>query len=270
MAKVNRTNRYVAILEDIFHAKHQTGLREFVFEREDMARSAAKLEIKPPKNVGDLIYSFRYRQELPPSILETAPGGETWIIRAAGRSKYRFVLVKDVPLIPNQNLVVTKVPDATPGIIARNAFGDEQAVLALARYNRLIDIFLGIVCYSLQNHLRTTVRGIGQVETDEVYVGLDKRGSHYVIPVQAKGGRDQLTRVQIEQDFAMCAEKLPSLICQPVGLQLMRNDLIALFAFEQDGEEVNIVSEQHYQLVPADDVTAEDLARYRQRLSETK
>ena len=184
-----------------------------------MVRSAAKLGVDRPRNLGDLIYTFRYRQELPDSILTTAPDGETWIIRSAGTSKYQFVLVADAPLVPNSNLVVTKVPDATPGIIARNAFSDEQAVLALVRYNRLIDIFLGIVCYSLQNHLRTTVRGLGQVETDEIYVGLDKRGSQYVVPVQAKGGSDRLIRIQIEQDIGVCAEKLPSLICQPVGLQ---------------------------------------------------
>ena len=31
--------------------------------------------------------------------------------------------------------------------------------------------------------------GIGQIETDEVYVGVDKQGAHYVSPVQAKAGR---------------------------------------------------------------------------------
>ena len=96
-----------------------------------------------------------------------------------------------MPLIPNQNLAVTKIPDATPGIIAKYAFSDEQALLTRIRANRLIDIFLGIACYSLQNHLRTTVVGMGQVETDEIYVGVDKGGSHYVVPVQAKGGRRQ-------------------------------------------------------------------------------
>ena len=52
---------------------------------------------------------------------------------------------------------------------------DEQALLAKIRYNRLIDIFTGITCYSLQNHLRTTVPNIGQVEIDEIYIGIDKR-----------------------------------------------------------------------------------------------
>jgi hypothetical protein len=30
--------------------------------------------------------------------------------------------------------------------------------------NRIIDIFTGVTCYSLQNHLRTTLTDIGQVE----------------------------------------------------------------------------------------------------------
>jgi len=88
------------------------------------------------------------------------------------------------------------------------ALGDEQALLARVRYNRLIDIFLGITCYSLQNHLRTSVPDIGQVETDELYVGIDARGCQYVIPVQAKGGSDTLNIVQIEQDMALCEARL--------------------------------------------------------------
>ncbi len=61
------------------------------------------------------------------------------------------------------------------------SFTDEQALLATVRYNRLTDIFTGVTCYSLQNHLRTTVRGVGQVETDELYVGVDRLGKHYAI-----------------------------------------------------------------------------------------
>lgn len=263
---ITSQNRYSAIIEAIFSAKYTVGQRAIDFEREDIVTFAAKLNIALPKNLGDLIYTFRYRTELPASIRTTAPEGETWIIRPTGRSKYRFVLVTDVPLIPNANLTVTKVPDATPGIIAKYAFNDEQSVLARVRYNRLIDIFLGIACYSLQNHLRTTVTGMGQVETDELYVGVDKSGSHYVIPVQAKGGNDRLSRVQIEQDIAVCSEKMPSLICRPVGAQFMKDDLIALFEFEQQGDDIRVASEKHYLLVSPDAVTDDDLARYRRRL----
>ena len=72
------------------------------------------------------------------------------------------------------------IPDATPELIRAYALDDEQALLAIVRYNRLIDTFLGLTTYSLQNHLRTTVQGMGQIEIDELYIGLDKHGCHYV------------------------------------------------------------------------------------------
>ena len=63
------------------------------------------------------------------------------------------------------DIAAIKIPDATPEIIAAYALGDdEQALLAKVRYNRLIDIFLGLTTYSLQNHLRTYVAGMGQIE----------------------------------------------------------------------------------------------------------
>ncbi|MYA59682.1 MAG: hypothetical protein F4X40_03875 [Chloroflexi bacterium] len=108
---------------------------------------------------------------------------------------------------------------------------------------------------------------MGQVETDEVYVGVDKLGSHYVVPIQAKGGNDILNRVQIEQDIAVCDEKLPNLICRPVGAQFIEEELIALFEFERDEDDITIVSENHYLLVPPDEITDHDLIAYRQRLA---
>ena len=160
------------------------------------------------------------------------------------------------------------MPDATPGMIAKYAFGNEQGVLARIRYNRLLDVFLGIVCYSLQNHFRTAVAGLGQVETDEIYVGVDQRGAHYVMPVQAKGGNDRLNQVQIEQDIALCAEKLPDLICRPIGTQWMREGVVALFEFEEAGDGFRVVAEKHYRLVSPDAITPEELVRYRQRLAD--
>ena len=211
--------RYAAIIEEIFRVRHQPGQRSFEFERDDIVAAASKLGLRLPKNLGDVIYSFRYRAQLPEPVLATAPSGQTWIIRSVGRSRYKFALVLDTPLVPNANLTATKIPDATPGMIAKYAFGNEQGVLARVRYNRLLDIFLGIACYSLQNHFRTSVAGVGQVETDEIYVALDKAGTHYVLPVQAKGAQDRLSRVQVEQDIALCADKLPDLVCRPVGTQ---------------------------------------------------
>ena len=265
---MRQQNLYSSIIEAIFQSKYELGMREVDFERADIARFADELQIALPKNLGDLVYSFRYRTTLPESIQSEADEGEMWIIRPAGRGRYRLVLVPKTPLVPNLNMVATKVPDATPGIVAKYAFSDEQALLAKVRYNRLVDIFTGVTCYSLQNHLRTTVPDMGQVETDELYVGVDKNGAHYIFPIQAKGGADKLSIVQIEQDFAVCADKFSSLICRPVAAQFMEDDVIALFEFEQGDNRVGISSEKHYRLVPPEEITDADLTTYRQRLAE--
>ncbi|MDI9636641.1 hypothetical protein QM565_12875 [Geitlerinema splendidum] len=185
-----------------------------------------------------------------------------WIIRLVGKGKYQFCVVQDVPLHANPRLAQIKVPDATPGVVAMYSLTDEQALLARVRYNRLIDIFTGVSSYSLQNHLRTTVSGMGQVETDEIYVGIDSCGAHHVFPVQAKGGKDKLHEVQIEQDFALCAEKFPGLTCLPIGAQFVNENLIALFGFQLEDSGVKIIREKHYRLVPYQEMTREELLAY--------
>jgi len=262
-----KSNRYIQIIEIIFGRRWRKGAETVSFAREELEQVAREQQIKLPKNLGDLVYTFRYRNSLPDSITATAKKGHEWIIRAAGRGLYRFDLVPLLDLTPKQGCEAIKVPDATPGLIARYALSDEQALLARLRYNRLVDVFLGLTCYSLQNHLRTTVPDMGQIETDELYVGLDRTGSHYVIPVQAKGGKDRMNRVQIEQDFSLCAARFSNLVCRPVGAQFIGADRIALLEFTQTDGLIAIRQERHYQLVEPDALTTEDLARYRQTIA---
>ena len=263
---MTKSSAYTAIIEEIFFSKFEKGMTQVDFERPDIAAAAKRRGVSVPSNVGDVVYSARYRGTFPESIQSTATEGYEWIIPGAGRGRYSFVLTRPVRLAPNEQMAFTKVPDATPGVVAMYALGDEQALLARVRYNRLIDTFLGITCYSLQNHLRTSVPDIGQVETDELYVGVDARGCQYVIPVQAKGGSDTLNIVQIAQDMALCDSRFPELVCRPVAAQFTRDDVIALFAFEKIEDEVKVSSERHYRLVDPSELTDEDLVSYRQRM----
>ncbi len=260
-----RKNLYTQIIEAIFSRQYQENATEVSFERSDLVKVAEEMGVRLPKNLGDVLYSFRYRAQLPESIVAKAPPGYAWIIRPAGRARYKFTLVAQAEIIPSALLVDTKIPDATPGVINLYALNDEQALLARIRYNRLIDVFTGLACYSLQNHLRTTVREVGQVETDELYVGIDKRGAHHVLPVQAKGRSDRIGIVQIEQDIALCAAKFPGLICRPIAAQAMERDTIALFELQETDVGIRVACEKHYRLVPPDDLSSEELAGYQRQ-----
>jgi hypothetical protein len=259
------SNRYVKIIEALFQKNFTEGANEVHFNREEFSKMAEQLNITLPKNLGDIVYSFRYRTDLPESITKTAPEGKYWVIQPHGRGKYRFAQVSIPRIIPSSILSEIKIPDSTPGVIEKYSFDDEQSLLAKLRYNRLIDIFTGLTCYSLQSHLRTTVAGMGQVETDEIYIGVDKRGAHYIIPVQAKGGTDILGVVQIGQDIAMCKQKFPQLLCRPLASQFMEDDVIALFEFEITQDSVRVAEEKHYRLVHPDDLSLEELESYRKR-----
>jgi hypothetical protein len=255
-------NRYTKILEAIFARHFKKGLTEIEFERTEFSQIADELGMKLPKNLGDVLYSFRYRTPLPKSITSNAPKGFQWIIRPAGKGKYKLVIVKQSIIVPSSILAETKIPDATPGVIAKYAMNDEQSLLAKLRYNRLIDIFTGITCYSLQNHYRTTLRDGSQVETDEIYIGIDKRGAHYILPVQAKGGKDKIGVVQIEQDIDLCTQKFPYLICRAIAAKLIEDNLISLFEFEQTNGEIKVSSEKHYRLVEPNELSTEELLNY--------
>ena len=61
-------NRYSAIIEKIFTSKFKPGMRMVDFVREELETVAGQLQIKLPKNLGDLVYSFRYRADLPEKI----------------------------------------------------------------------------------------------------------------------------------------------------------------------------------------------------------
>lgn len=265
MAKIAKLNRYAEIVAEVFRKNYKPGDQRTPFERNEFEAAAKARGVELPKNLGDAIYSFKYRNPLPAAVVETAPKGYEWGIYSVGRSMYEFRLVRPLSMEPRRSQLVVKIPDATPEIISAYALGDEQALLAKVRYNRLVDIFLGITASSLQNHLRTTVKGIGQIEVDELYVGLDRTGCQYVVPVQAKGGKDKHGRQQTEQDMACCEQKFPALRCRPVSAQFMTKNKIAMFELAMQDEEIRIVAEEHYELVPAASITDGDLATYSNR-----
>jgi len=146
----NGKNRYAQLIEDIFFKRHKKGDTRVEFIREDIEETAERLDIKLPKNLGDVIYSFKFRTSLPETVKATADTGKELVIKNIGRSKYAFEQLANSRILPDNMLMAIKIPDATPGIVERYALDDEQALLTKLRYNRLLDIFTGATCYSLK------------------------------------------------------------------------------------------------------------------------
>jgi hypothetical protein len=57
-------NRYVQIIERVFFDHYSPDASEIAFDRQEIADIAQQLGLARPKNLGDVIYSFRFRTEL--------------------------------------------------------------------------------------------------------------------------------------------------------------------------------------------------------------
>lgn len=268
-SKPKSPGQYAQIIEAIFAHYYRPGIESFEFAREEIETTARQLydqgmtKKAKVKNLGDVIYSFRHRHPLPESVLRTQPEGRGWLILGAGDARYRFRLSRMTTIVRTPGRFVIPVPDATPEIVAKYKLKDEQSLLAKIRYCRLIDTFLGITAYSLQNHYRTKIPNYGQIEIDELYVGVDKEGRHYVVPVQAKGRKDKLGAIQTIQDITYCTTPprkgddrpdFTALKCRAVSAQLYVEDgfeSIAMFEVAFDGNDVTVKDERHYRLVTA-------------------
>lgn len=258
--------KYEQIIEWVFNQNYHSDMLRAPFSREELVKASGALGLERIKNLGDIPYSFRFRRELPEYIRNTAPEGTEWIIVGAGIGEYEFRLASPGKIKQNPHVKPVKVPDATPEIVRQYASGiDEQALLTRARYNRLVDIFTGITCYSIQNHLRTTLSDIGQVEVDEIYVGVNKRGTHFIFPCQAKSPGDSFGIVQVMQDIALCRERYPNAICKSIALQFINDNGAAILELAVTEEDellkLNIVEEKHYQLVPRSEISSAELGR---------
>lgn len=104
---------------------------------------------------------------------------------------------------------------------------------------------------------------MGQIEIDELYIGLDKHGCHHIVPVQAKGGKDRIGVVQVMQDIGFVDQKFPGTRFRAVAAQFMKDGEIALFELTLKDDEVRVVEERHYRLVPADRLDREAVRDYR-------
>ncbi len=98
---------YADIIERIFVQRWRKAAKQVEFHRSDIETVAAELGVALPKNLGDLIYSFRFRRSLPAAIVQSAPAGSEWIIELSGASTYRFSLAPISRIVPQAALALS-------------------------------------------------------------------------------------------------------------------------------------------------------------------
>src|SRR5207302_4285892 len=80
--KSKRKEDYKKIILEIFRKHYSPERSRFTFTRPELVQAAAKIGLKveegddeesTTKNIGDVVYTYRFRREFPKEILDTAP-----------------------------------------------------------------------------------------------------------------------------------------------------------------------------------------------------
>jgi len=235
---------YDQVIIEMFRRAYKPDADASPFTKDELVQVCQESSIVI-NNVPDVPYHYRTgRSDLPDEILDTG----NWVIEGAGKGRYTFVKLKRSPYIHiPDDLYVTEIPEATPDIVLKYGGVDEQAVLTRIRYNRLVDTFLSVTAYHLQGHVRSSVQGIGQVEVDDLYVGVDTDGRWYVIPIEAKsvGPKERLGVIQIRQMILFAKQNYSDLILRPVGIKPLDDGSYVFLEFD-DKEELEAISVKRY------------------------
>lgn len=239
---------YDRVINALFKKIFKPQARELPFTKEHLESVCRELNISI-KNIPDILYTYRSRGELPSTIRSKGH----WVIEGKGKGRYAFIRLSRSPYIEIPlDLEAIPIPDSTPEIILKYASADEQSILAKIRYNRLVDTFLGLTAYQLQGHFRTTLQAIGQVEIDELYLGVDTDGRWYVIPIEAKGPdpRDRIGIIQISWLTTFAKQYYPRLVARPVAVKAWQDGSIFLIEFNNaiNLEEIRTVNYRRYKL----------------------
>lgn len=244
---------YDQVVVEMFRRVYRPDANVLPFTKDELVQVCQDLEIVI-NNVPDIPYHYRTgRSDLPDEILDTG----NWVIEGAGKGRYTFVKLVRTPYIHiPEDLYVTKIPEATPDVVLKYGGVDEQGLLTRVRYNRLVDTFLSLTAYHLQGHVRSSVLDIGQVEVDDLYVGVDADGKWYVIPVEAKsvGAKERLGVIQVRQMILFAKQNYGDLILRPVGIKPLDDGSWVFLEFddEADLEMISVKRYARYKLVRDD------------------
>ena len=239
---------YDQVVIELFNRLHKRSEKKLPFTKGEIERVVADLGFEI-RNIPDIAYTYRTgRSALPAEILRHGH----WAIDGAGKGKYVFVKLSRPPYfdLPEDMEKVT-IPDATPQVVLKYQSGDEQAMLARVRYNRLVDTFVGLTAYQLQGHFRTTVQSLGQVEIDDLYLGVDEDGNWAVLPIEGKVGVERLGVVQVRALSLFAREQFPDLKVRPLGIKLLNDGTLLFVEFNEQTDFDSVAARRYkrYELV---------------------
>ncbi len=243
-------SQYDEVVLEVFLCHYQKGATYLKFRKDELTEACRKHGITV-RNIPDIIYTYRARRILPARILATGH----WAIEPAGRGAYAFRLLRNPPHfeIPFEDYAPVEIYNALPEVVEGLLRQDEQSLLTRILYNRLVDIFTGLTCFHIQNHYRSFVAGMGEVELDALYVGVNKTGTLFVLPIEAKSQAESemIGRIQVSQMAKLVRQDFPELCRRILAAKALADGTIAMVEFDdhEEPDDFGIISVGRFCLI---------------------
>jgi hypothetical protein len=248
--ETQQLSRYDEVILEVFLRHYREDADYLIFQKDELTEICRKHGITV-RNIPDIVYTYRARRMLPAQILATGH----WAIESAGRGAYAFRLLRNPPhfQIKFGDYAPVDIYNAIPEVVEGLLRQDEQSLLTLILYNRLIDIFTGLTCFLIQNHYRNFVADTGEVELDALYVGVDKKGKLFVVPIEAKSQaeNEMIGRVQISQMAKLIRQDFSKLHRRILAVKALTDGTIGMVEFDdqEEPDDFGIVSVSRYRLI---------------------
>lgn len=223
---------YVPILRELVRRFREPGSQRVEFTVRDVRQVAGDLGIEIG-NAPDLVYRMRARTRLPDDILDM---GFT-ILRGVGRGRYALEVGGEAIVhLPEHEILDHN--DQTPlpvrRLLPENLVDlDEQGLLTMMSYCKLLDHFTGLTVYRLRSHVRKSVPNVGQAELDEIDVGVAMRDDDVpvVFPIEAKAADEVINRVQVATAVSYCQTYFPGHEIRPIVVKLTYDGVMHFLEF---------------------------------------
>jgi hypothetical protein len=240
---------YVPVILKIFKARYRAGASSVLFSLDDVRNAVEEVRAESAdpnaissRNPADVIYRMRSRTKLPQEILDLG----FHILRPIGRGQYQFERASAGIFEPPQTTPTSAI-DTTPMPVRRLlpeavAEMDEQALLSVVGYCRILDHFTGMTIYRLRSHVRKSVPGVGQAELDAIDVGIARSEDDVpiIFPIEAKAASDALNRVQIHNMVQYAHHYFPNLIVRPLAVKVDFESVIHVMEFNAPGRAADL------------------------------
>lgn len=149
------------------------------------------------------------------------------------------MITQNIEVAPNRLSKRQAVPNLLPRIVEEYISDERQFLLSQLRYNRLLDLYSGMVCFPVYSTSRLA---------DEIFVGIDQMERPHVFLVQASTGNRPLRISHVKSCFDSFVTEYQSALIRSIVLQVVTLNILALLEFQVE-RTARLVGEKHYQIV---------------------